>query len=138
MKQLIPIIPVIFSVSVSLTPQLSAIADEKVVEFTSPQANEQQLWSRSAHYRAWKMRGNEAMQVGNYDRAIAWYDQAINLNQDKPSAWESRGDALVKQGEYQAAIEAYNEAMNYSSQQKARLQDKIEATREKLAQRFSD
>lgn len=138
MRQLIPIIPIAFSVSVLLTPQLSAIADERVVEFTSPQANEQQLWSRSAHYRAWKIRGDEAMQAHNYDRAIALYDQAINLNQGKPSAWERRGDALVKQGEYQAAIEAYNEAMNYSSEQKAQLQKKIEATREKLAQRFSD
>ena len=133
------LIPVVFSVTLSLTPHFSAIANEnqhRVVEFTRPQAKEQ-LLSRSAHYRAWKMRGNEAMQAGNYDRAIALYDQAISLDRNKPSAWERRGDALVKKGEYHPAIEAYNEAMNFASQQKSQLQKKIEATREKLAQHLS-
>jgi tetratricopeptide (TPR) repeat protein len=77
------------------------------------------------------------MQAGNYDRAIALYDQAISLDRNKPSAWERRGDALVKKGEYHPAIEAYNEAMNFASQQKSQLQKKIEATREKLAQHLS-
>lgn len=119
-----------------MTQPFSAIADEKVVEFTRKQSDEQ-LLSRSAHYRAWTMRGNEAMQAGEYDRAIALYYHAIKLGRDKPSAWERRGDALVKKGEYQAALEAYNEAMNFASQQKPQLQKKMETAREKLAQELS-
>jgi tetratricopeptide (TPR) repeat protein len=136
MKRLIPLV---FGLSVLLTPQFSTIADERKeqgVNSTNQQLDGQ-LLSRAAHYRAWKMRGNEALQSGNYDRAIALYDQAINLDGDKPSAWEKRGDALVKKGAYQAAIEAYNEAMNLSAQQDPQLQEKMEATREKLGDKLS-
>ena len=133
------LIPFIFGVSVLITPQFSAIGGEaKNQTFTAN--NEQintQLLSRGAHYRAWELRGNEALEAGNYDRAIALYDRAIAVDTDQPSAWERRGDALVKKEEYQAAIEAYNEAMNLSIKTETQLETKIEATREKLGDQLS-
>ena len=133
------LIPFIFGVSVLIIPQFSAIGGEiKNQTFTAN--NEQvntQLLSRGAHYRAWELRGNEALEAGNYDRAVALYDQAIAVDNDKPSAWENRGDALVKKGDYQAAIEAYNEAINLSPETQTQLQNKIKTTREKLGDQLS-
>ncbi|MDR9402494.1 MAG: tetratricopeptide repeat protein [Halothece sp. Uz-M2-17] len=126
MKQLIP---VLFGISVLITPQFSVIADETNREIVYSQ--NEPLLSRAAHYKAWTMRGNEALNSGNYDRAIALYDQAIALDTDQPLAWQQRGDALAKKGQYQAAIEAYNEALNLSDQKQPQLQEKIETVQEK-------
>lgn len=132
MKRLIPFL---VGASLLISPQSIAIADEKKQQvFNAPsQQSEEQLLSRGAHYQAWKMRGDEAFSRGNYDRAIALYDQAITINGEKPFAWERRGDVLAERGDYQAAIEAYNEAINVSSQPQSQLQEKLEATRQKLA-----
>lgn len=126
------VIPFLFGISVLVMPQSGAMADEtKTQTFTRPN---EQLLSRGAHYQAWTLRGNEAFAEGNYDRAIALYDQAIAIDQDQPLAWEQRGDALAKQGQYQAAIEAYNEALNLSEEKQPQLEEKIAATQEKRAQ----
>lgn len=134
------LIPIIISASVLLIPQFSAIADERktqVFNSTTGQSQEQ-LLSRAAHYRAWKLRGDEAFETGNYRRAIALYDQAIAIDGDQHSAWERRGDALVKKEDYQAAIEAYNEAINVAAEPETQIQEKIESTREQLARKLSD
>lgn len=117
-----------------LIPQLGAIANEVKPEIINRE-NKQSL-SRAGYYQTWTRRGNEAFRSGNYDRAIALYDQAIAINAKQPLAWEKRGDALAKQGQYQPAIEAYNEALNLSNQKPVQLQQKISVIREKRAQQL--
>lgn len=133
------LIPVLIGVSVLFTPQLNAIADERKTQVfhSNIEQSEAQLLSRAAHYRAWKMRGDEAFTNGNFDRAIVLYDQAISIDSDQVAVWESRGDALVNRGDYQAAIEAYNEAMNITAKPQTEIKEKIEATREKLGDQLS-
>jgi len=128
------VIPFLFGISLLVIPQGGVMADEtKTQTFTRPN---EQLLSRGAHYQAWTSRGNQALADGNHDRAIALYDQAIAIDQDRPLAWEQRGDALAQQGQYQAAIEAYNEALNLSQQQRTQLKEKIAGIQEKRAQQF--
>jgi len=123
-------LPFLLGLGVLITPHLGVIANEAV------NRDNQQLLSRAAHYQAWTLRGNEALEKGNYDRAIALYDQAIAIAGDQPLAWEQRGDALTQKGQYQAALEAYNEALNVSEEKQPQLQEKVETTREKRAQQL--
>ena len=123
-------LPFLLGLGVRITPPLGVIANEAV------NRDNQQLLSRAAHYQAWTLRGNEALEKGNYDRAIALYDQAIAIAGDQPLAWEQRGDALTQKGQYQAALEAYNEALNVSEEKQPQLQKKVETTREKRAQQL--
>jgi tetratricopeptide (TPR) repeat protein len=123
-------LPFLLGLGVLITPQLGVIANEAV------NRDNQQLLSRAAHYQAWTLRGNEALEKGNYDRAIALYDQAIAIAGDQPLAWEQRGDALSQKGQYQAALEAYNEALNVSEEKQPQLQEKLKTIREKRAQQL--
>ncbi|AFZ44389.1 Tetratricopeptide TPR_1 repeat-containing protein [Halothece sp. PCC 7418] len=132
MKRLIPFL---FGITVLVTPQLSVVADEAKREIVD--SKDEQLLSRGAHYKAWTMRGNEALNQGNYDRAIALYDQAIAIDTDQPLAWKQRGDALVQKGQYPAAISAYNEALNLSEEKQPQLQEKIANLQEKRAEQLS-
>ncbi len=127
-------IPFLFSLGVLITPQLSVMANETTTEAVN--RDNQQLLSRAAHYQAWTLRGNEALEKGEYDRAIALYDQAIAIDGAQPLAWEQRGDALNQKGQYQAALEAYNEALNVSEEKQPQLQEKLETIREKRAQQL--
>jgi len=127
-------IPFLFSLGVLITPQLGVMANETTTEAVN--RDNQQLLSRAAHYQAWTLRGNEALEKGNYDRAIALYDQAIAIAGDQPLAWKRRGDALSQKGQYQAALEAYNEALNVSEEKQPQLQEKLETIREKRAQQL--
>ncbi|NBD15734.1 MAG: tetratricopeptide repeat protein [Cyanobacteria bacterium] len=127
-------IPFLFSLGVLITPQLGVMANETTTEAVN--RDNQQLLSRAAHYQAWTLRGNEALEKGNYDRAIALYDQAIAIDGQQPLAWEQRGDALTQKGQYQAALEAYNEALNLAEEKQPQLQEKVEAIHEKWAQQL--
>jgi len=127
-------LPFLLGLGVLITPQLGVMANEATTEAVN--RDNQQLLSRAAHYQAWTLRGNEALEKGEYDRAIALYDQAIAIDGAQPLAWEQRGDALSQKGQYQAALEAYNEALNVSEEKQPQLQEKLETTREKRAQQL--
>ncbi len=48
---------------------------------------------------------------GNYDKAIEYYEKAIELKQDYAKAWYSKGLALHKLGRDEKALKAYEEAL---------------------------
>src|SRR5271166_5368995 len=56
-------------------------------------------------------RGVTYSKRGEYDRAIADYDEAIRLNPNLALAFTNRGFAYYKKGEYDRAIADYNEAI---------------------------
>lgn len=56
-------------------------------------------------------RGNTHAQKGQYDRAIADYNEAIRLNPKDANAFYSRGNAYAQTGGYNYAIPDYDEAV---------------------------
>jgi tetratricopeptide (TPR) repeat protein len=56
-------------------------------------------------------RGNAYNKKGEYDRAIADFNQAIQLNPKDAKAFNNRGNAYDEKGEYNRAIADFNEAL---------------------------
>ncbi|MDB9394841.1 tetratricopeptide repeat protein, partial [Microcystis aeruginosa] len=50
--------------------------------------------------------------LGDYQGAIADYNQAINIKPDYALAYNNRGNAKYDLGDYQGAIADYNQAIN--------------------------
>ena len=55
--------------------------------------------------------GNEALEKGDYDKAIAAYDKAIRLNPRDTLAYNNRGMAYERKGDRGKAISDYSEAI---------------------------
>lgn len=51
---------------------------------------------------------------GDYELAIANYEQSINMQPDHPIAWNNRGTALSALGRYQEALDSYERALEIS------------------------
>ncbi|MGK7912593.1 MAG: tetratricopeptide repeat protein [Synechococcus sp.] len=57
-------------------------------------------------------KGEELFEQGNFEKAIAAYDRALNIDSNVASAWSRRGDALVELGRYREAIDSYNGSLS--------------------------
>ena len=77
------------------------------------------------HYRALTNMGNAALEDGNFDEAIEYYQQAINLNGDFPNAHHNLGVAWRKKGNIAksiASLKAGQKAQQKFDQAEAREQ----------------
>jgi tetratricopeptide (TPR) repeat protein len=54
---------------------------------------------------------NAAYSEGDYDRAITFFDQALQLDSADSNVWYSLGLTFSKKQQYYPAIHAYNEAL---------------------------
>ena len=61
------------------------------------------------------LEGNKFYEAGDYDRAIAEYNKAINLKSDYADAYAWRGNAYRRKGENSRAIDDYTMALRYKS-----------------------
>ncbi|HEY6119150.1 MAG TPA: tetratricopeptide repeat-containing serine protease family protein [Pyrinomonadaceae bacterium] len=55
--------------------------------------------------------GLESLWLGNYDNALAYFENAVNKNPRRADAWIQVGYCKVKQGKNDEAIRAYKEAL---------------------------
>ncbi|PYS73164.1 MAG: hypothetical protein DMF69_05655 [Acidobacteria bacterium] len=55
--------------------------------------------------------GLESLWLGNYDNAVAYFENAVNKNPKRAEAWIQVGYCKVKQGKNQEAIRAYQQAL---------------------------
>ena len=55
--------------------------------------------------------GNAYSEEGNYEKAIASFNKALNLDQNSIFAWYNNGTALAKLGDYDEALECFNKVI---------------------------
>ncbi|MBK4731306.1 tetratricopeptide repeat protein [Oxynema sp. CENA135] len=75
---------------------------EKVAEPEGKEKDEAEVWFA---------RGNAQRNLGQYEGAIASFNEAIRLRPDFPEAYNNRGNAQAMLGQYEGAIASYNEAI---------------------------
>lgn len=54
----------------------------------------------------------EAQYEENYNKAIEYYDKALDLDSTKPHIWCNKGVALAELGSYEEALECFDKAIN--------------------------
>jgi tetratricopeptide (TPR) repeat protein len=82
---------------------------------------------------AYFAQGKEDRANGNYDAALANFDQAILLNRNFAEAYDSRGEVHASKGDYTRAIADYNEALRLDLKLESAANHRTIAA-EKLAQ----
>ena len=60
---------------------------------------------------AWKKRGSEQCDLGDFEGALKSYDKALEFKPDKDEAWYNRGNALYSLGRLEDAIASYDKAL---------------------------
>jgi lipoprotein NlpI len=88
---------------------VNGIGDGKIVACTS--AINSGRWQGSGLAWAYNNRGNAYNDKGDNDRAIADYDQAIQLDPQYAFAYHDRGNAYHDKGDNDRAIADYNQAI---------------------------
>jgi tetratricopeptide (TPR) repeat protein len=68
-----------------------------------------------ARYSALVSQGNTVSNAGDYDRAIADFNEAIRLDPKSSLAFRSRGDSYTNKGDHNRAIADYSEAIRLDS-----------------------
>jgi tetratricopeptide (TPR) repeat protein len=62
---------------------------------------------------AWKKRGYEQSDLGDFEGALKSYDKALEIKPDYHKAWYLRGIALRKLGRLEEAITSYDKALEF-------------------------
>ncbi len=68
------------------------------------------------NYCAYYNRGNAYKIIGNYERAILDYDNAITIYPQYADAYNNRGNAYTKLRNYEQAVNDYNTAIRFAPQ----------------------
>lgn len=53
-------------------------------------------------------KGKEFLDVGRYDEALEYFEQALSLSQNDPELWNLKGITLRSIGRYDEASECFN------------------------------
>ncbi|MBT8243267.1 MAG: tetratricopeptide repeat protein [Nitrosopumilus sp.] len=62
--------------------------------------------------------GQSLMDEGKYDEALAFFDQALLLNQNDPDLWNNKGVALRSLGRYEESMECFNKSLEIEPRDK--------------------
>ena len=61
---------------------------------------------------AYVNKGNKLYDQGDYQAAISYYDEAIQLNPEDAKAYNNRGNAKKELGDFEGAISDYDAAIH--------------------------
>ena len=56
-------------------------------------------------------KGKSLLVEGNFEDALAYFEQALLLNQNDPDIWNQKGVALRSLGRYNEALECFNKSL---------------------------
>ncbi len=56
-------------------------------------------------------KGKALLVDGNFEDALAYFEQALLLNQTDPDIWNHKGAALRSLGRYDEALECFNKSL---------------------------
>ena len=56
-------------------------------------------------------KGKSLLVEGNFEDALAYFEQAVLLNQNDPDIWNQKGAALRSLGRYDEALECFNKSL---------------------------
>ena len=62
--------------------------------------------------------GQSLMDEGKYDDALAFFEQALLLNQNDPDLWNFKGIALRSLGRYEESMECFNKSLEIDPRDK--------------------
>jgi tetratricopeptide (TPR) repeat protein len=63
-------------------------------------------------------KGENYMENGRYEDALACFEQAILLSPEDPDLWNSKASALRSMGRYEEAIECFNRSLEIDPRDK--------------------
>ena len=64
-------------------------------------------------------KGRSFLEDGKFDDALAFFEQALLLNQNDPDLWNHKGTALRSLGRYEEAMECFNKSLEIDPRDKA-------------------
>jgi tetratricopeptide (TPR) repeat protein len=63
-------------------------------------------------------KGNIFLKDGKFDGALAFFEQALFMNQDDPDLWNYKGTALRSLGRYEEAMDCFNKSLEIEPRDK--------------------
>ena len=63
-------------------------------------------------------KGQSLMDEGKYNEALAFFEQALLLNQNSADLWNHKGVALRSLGRYEEAVECFNRSLEIDPRDK--------------------
>ena len=63
-------------------------------------------------------KGQSFLEDGKFDDALAYFEQALLVNQDDPDLWNNKGIALRSLGRYEEAMECFNNSLKIDPRDK--------------------
>ena len=63
-------------------------------------------------------KGQYFMNVGKFDEALGFFEQALLLNQNDPDLWNHKGVALRSLGRYEESMECFNKSLEIEPRDK--------------------
>ncbi len=64
------------------------------------------------------IKGKSLMDDGKFDDALAFFEQALLLNQNDPDLWNYKGVALRSLGRYVESMECFNKSLQIEPRDK--------------------
>lgn len=64
------------------------------------------------------LKGQGSLESGNFEEALACFEQALLLNQDDPDLWNFKAVALRSLGRYEEALECFNKSLKLDPRDK--------------------
>lgn len=64
------------------------------------------------------LKGNFFLESGNFEDALAFFEQALLLDQNDPELWNFRAVTLRSLGRYEEALECFNKSLEIDPRDK--------------------
>lgn len=64
------------------------------------------------------LKGCTLLESGNFEDALAYFEQALLLNQNDPELWNFKAVALRSLGRYEEALECFNKSLQIDPRDK--------------------